>query len=435
MMNKKKICVLGMGYVGLPLSVALSNYYEVFGYDYNNERISQLQKGLDKNRIITRGDLLSQSINFTSKEDCIQNSNIVIVTVPTPVNSDNTPDVSYLEKASRTIGQQFSYIKKRSFRPIVLFESTTFPGCTEEICVPIIEEFSSLKCGEGFDIGYSPERTNFGDNDHNLESIVKVIAAQNKSVVNEIAEVYSKIIKAGVYIAPSIKIAEAAKVIENIQRDINISLMNELLIIFDRLNIDTNQVLKVAETKWNFVPFKPGLVGGHCIPVDPYYLTYIAEKKGYKSKIILSSRQINDQMYEFIVKKVEQLSENRLNFSGNKSDINILVLGLSFKKNVTDTRNSQVIKLIRGLTDVGYKVEVEDPLVNDNEIHSYQLNIRNKDKGNYDIVILAVDHDIFINQGYESIKNLISDSGILIDLNSVFYDYDHKNESILYWSP
>ena len=435
MNNYKKICVVGMGYVGLPLSVALSKYYDVFGFDYNSERISELLSGKDKNQIIKREDLLSESLSFTTDETCISSSDIIIVTVPTPVNIDNSPDVSFLKDASKMIGTQLSNNIKKSYKPIILYESTTFPGCTEDICVPIIEEFSTQKCGEGFDIGYSPERTNFGDNNHNLESIVKVVSAQKESVAREISEIYSKIIKAGIYIAPSIKVAEAAKVIENIQRDLNISLMNELAIIFDRLNINTSEVIKTASTKWNFIPYKPGLVGGHCIPVDPYYLTHIAEKNGYVSEVILSGRKINDQMHKFVVKKIEEFIG--YHFKGKKSSnqIDILILGLSFKKNVSDTRNSKVIELIKQLINNQYNVEVDDPLVEEKEIISLKFNSKNSMKNDYDILILAVDHDEFITKGYTEIESLIKDGGIFLDLNSVFYDYDHKKESILYWSP
>ena len=435
MNNDKKICVVGMGYVGLPLSVALSKYYDVFGFDYNSERISELLSGKDKNQIIKREDLLSESLSFTTDETCISSSDIIIVTVPTPVNIDNSPDVSFLKDASKMIGTQLSNNIKKSYKPIILYESTTFPGCTEDICVPIIEEFSTQKCGEGFDIGYSPERTNFGDNNHNLESIVKVVSAQKESVAREITEIYSKIIKAGIYIAPSIKVAEAAKVIENIQRDLNISLMNELAIIFDRLNINTSEVIKTASTKWNFIPYKPGLVGGHCIPVDPYYLTHIAEKNGYVSEVILSGRKINDQMHKFVVKKIEEFIG--YHFKGKKSSnqIDILILGLSFKKNVSDTRNSKVIELIKQLINNQYNVEVDDPLVEEKEIISLKFNSKNSMKNDYDILILAVDHDEFITKGYTEIESLIKDGGIFLDLNSVFYDYDHKKESILYWSP
>ena len=435
MNNYKKICVVGMGYVGLPLSVALSKYYDVFGFDYNSERISELLSGKDKNQIIKREDLLSESLSFTTDETCISSSDIIIVTVPTPVNIDNSPDVSFLKDASKMIGTQLSNNIKKSYKPIILYESTTFPGCTEDICVPIIEEFSTQKCGEGFDIGYSPERTNFGDNNHNLESIVKVVSAQKESVAREISEIYSKIIKAGIYIAPSIKVAEAAKVIENIQRDLNISLMNELAIIFDRLNINTSEVIKTASTKWNFIPYKPGLVGGHCIPVDPYYLTHIAEKNGYVSEVILSGRKINAQMHKFVVKKIEEFIG--YHFKGKKSSnqIDILILGLSFKKNVSDTRNSKVIELIKQLINNQYNVEVDDPLVEEKEIISLKFNSKNSMKNDYDILILAVDHDEFITKGYTEIESLIKDGGIFLDLNSVFYDYDHKKESILYWSP
>ena len=435
MNNYKKICVVGMGYVGLPLSVALSKYYDVFGFDYNSERISELLSGKDKNQIIKREDLLSESLSFTTDETCISSSDIIIVTVPTPVNIDNSPDVSFLKDASKMIGTQLSNNIKKSYKPIILYESTTFPGCTEDICIPIIEEFSTKKCGEGFDIGYSPERTNFGDNNHNLESIVKVVSAQKESVAREITEIYSKIIKAGIYIAPSIKVAEAAKVIENIQRDLNISLMNELAIIFDRLNINTSEVIKTASTKWNFIPYKPGLVGGHCIPVDPYYLTHIAEKNGYVSEVILSGRKINDQMHKFVVKKIEEFIG--YHFKGKKSSnqIDILILGLSFKKNVSDTRNSKVIELIKQLINNQYNVEVDDPLVEEKEIISLKFNSKNSMKNDYDILILAVDHDEFITKGYTEIESLIKDGGIFLDLNSVFYDYDHKKESILYWSP
>ena len=331
------ISIIGVGYVGLPLAIKLSKYFKVYGYDANNERIDQLKKGIDifKDQKISNKE--KKKIKFTNNINELENSNIFIVTVPTPVKKNKNPDLSHLISASKTVG---SVMKRNS---IVIYESTVYPGCTEEVCVPVLEKYSKLKANFDFFYGYSPERINVGDKKHKIENIKKIVSSSNKYSMKKIFKVYNSIIRAGVYKAESIKVAEAAKVIENTQRDLNIALINELSIIFSKLGINTNEVLNAALTKWNFVKYEPGLVGGHCVGVDPYYLTYKSKKIGYNPKVILSGRKTNDQMSKHVFDLVNKYAKkNHI----DKKRYKVLVLGYSFKENCSDIRNSKIEDLV-----------------------------------------------------------------------------------------
>ena len=414
-MDKKnvKLSVVGLGYVGLPLAVAFSEKFKVVGYDIEQKRIEELKNGYDKTLEVEQGRLkraLDNKIEFTHKLEDIKDCNIYIVTVPTPIDDHNNPDLTPLVKASETVG---SVLKNGD---TVIYESTVYPGCTEEVCVPILERVSGLKyiseetCKDnsnldlklknGFYCGYSPERINPGDKNHRVENIKKVISGSTKEAAEKINELYSSIIAAGTHMAASIKVAEAAKVIENSQRDINIAFVNELALIFDKLNIDTLDVLKAAGTKWNFLPFKPGLVGGHCISVDPYYLAYKAKEVGYHPEIILSGRRLNDNMGIFVANKVIKLMIKK----GHKiKGSRVLILGVTFKENCPDIRNSRIIDIVRELDEFGINVDVYDQWADKDEVKRvYNIDlIQNTefDIKSYDAVICAVAHDGFKELG------------------------------------
>ena len=337
---QKNICIVGLGYVGLPLAVALSKKFNLIGFDNSHKRISELKKGYDGTNEISSSELDSCRILFTNDEDDISRAEIYIITVPTPVDSKKLPDTSMLESASESVSRHLSK------GDIVIYESTVFPGATEEICVPILETHSGLTFNKEFSVGYSPERINPGDKKHSINNITKIISASNDKTLNVINSIYSSIIDAGTYCVDSIKVAEAAKVIENTQRDVNIALINEFTKIFNLLDIDTEEVLKAAETKWNFISFRPGLVGGHCIGVDPYYLTYKAQQLGYQPEMILAGRQLNDEMSEYIFNKVfDHMQESKINIKGSE----VLILGYSFKENCSDVRNTKVKDFISPL--------------------------------------------------------------------------------------
>lgn len=388
-LDKLKIAVIGLGYVGLPLAVAFGRKYQVLGYDLNKKRISELRKGLDKTNEV---DDFSKSkyLEFSYDENELSSCNCYIITVPTPVNNDNEPDISMLLSATSQVAK---YLTEGN---IVIYESTVYPGCTEDDCVPLLERISNLKFNEAFWCGYSPERINPGDKNNRLENIIKVTSGSDLSSARFINELYSSIIPAGTFQAESIKVAEAAKVIENTQRDINIALMNELSIIFDKLEIDTESVLKAAETKWNFMKFRPGLVGGHCIGVDPYYLASKAQKVGYKPELILAGRNLNEKMSEHIINKLTTtLNEKMMEIK----DAKILILGFSFKENCPDFRNTKVLDIYNGLTACGGNVVVYDPVVDnvklENDLHIKMIGYF--DINDYDVIIIAVAHDIFKN--------------------------------------
>ena len=419
MKEKKVISIIGLGYVGLPLAVAFAKKYKVIGFDINKKRIEELKKGYDRTREVSEKELKSVNIKYTSDINDLKEANIHIITVPTPIDKHKNPDLRPLIEATKSVA---SILKKGD---IVIYESTVFPGCTEEVCVPILEQVSGLVFNKDFFVGYSPERINPGDKKHTLTKIVKVTSGSTKEIAKKIDKLYASIIEAGTYLAPSIKVAEAAKVIENAQRDINIAFVNELALIFDRLNIDTLEVLKAAGTKWNFIPFKPGLVGGHCIGVDPYYLAYKAKEVGYHPEVILAGRRINDYMGIFVANKVIKLMIKKSHVI-NKSKV--LVLGITFKENCPDVRNSKVVDVINELKEFGCKVDVYDPVADKEEVKKeYNIDLLDKvDFKNYDAIILAVAHDEFkklepqIKKAKEENKSLVVyDVKGLLDKNLV----------------
>lgn len=393
----EKIGVIGLGYVGLPLAVEFGKIMEVVGFDINQLRIDELKNEADRTLEVEADELKSaKHLQFSGDLHDLKLANYFIVTVPTPVDEYHVPDLRPLQSASKTVG---SVLKKGD---IVIYESTVFPGCTEEVCVPILEKTSGLKFNRDFFAGYSPERINPGDKQHRLPNIKKVTSGSTPEVAEKVDQLYKKIIKAGTHKASSMKVAEAAKVIENSQRDLNIAFVNELALIFQRVGIDTHEVLEAAATKWNFLPFKPGLVGGHCIGVDPYYLTYKAESLGYHPEVILSGRKINDNMPIYIANEVIKLmAKNKLPIHGGK----VLVLGLTFKENCPDIRNSKVVDVIRELSSFGTEVDVFDPHVDAEEVkHEYGLDIIKTIDKKYHAVVLAVGHREFSSLSWTELK-------------------------------
>ncbi len=411
-----KIAVIGLGYVGLPLAHAFSEKYEVVGFDIAQWRIDELRSGIDRTLELSEAQVneaIANKMQFTNKLEEIADCNIYIVTVPTPIDKHKKPDLTPLLKASESIG---SVLKKDD---IVIYESTVYPGATEEDCVPILEKVSGLKFNEDFYCGYSPERINPGDKEHTVTKILKVTAGSTPEIGKKVDELYASIIIAGTHLAPNIKVAEAAKVIENSQRDINIAFVNELSMIFNRLDIDTNAVLEAAGTKWNFLPFKPGLVGGHCIGVDPYYLTHKAQEVGYNPEIILAGRRLNDNMGIYVANQVIKLMIKKgQKIEGSK----VLVLGITFKENCPDIRNSRVIDVIRELQDFGCNVEVSDYWADKEEVQrEYKLNlVENANTDNYDAVVLAVAHD-----EYKEIE-LNNKEQIVFDIKSMLKNSDGR---------
>jgi UDP-N-acetyl-D-galactosamine dehydrogenase len=400
-----KIAIIGLGYVGLPLAVAFGEKYQVIGFDINIERITNLKKGMDATLQCTFQEIANASkLVFTHDLSQIKDASIFIVTVPTPVTKEKQPDLNLLLTASKMVG---GVIKKGD---IIIYESTVYPGCTEEDCVPVLEEVSGLKYNQDFYCGYSPERINPGDKVHTLTKIIKVTSGSTLEVANMVDNLYASIITAGTHKASSIKIAEASKSIENAQRDINISFVNELALIFDKMDIDTNEVLTAAATKWNFLPFKPGLVGGHCIGVDPYYLAHKATSLGYHPKVILSGRHVNDQMSSFVTEKViKLLIKNNFKVQGAK----VLLLGVTFKENCPDIRNSQAFEIYTALKNNGVAVVAFDPFANAKEVFdNHQINLVTSLE-TYDAIVLTVAHDFFKSLNYTSLKS---------SANSVIYD-------------
>ena len=409
-----KLVVIGLGYVGLPLAVEFGKKRNVIGFDIDEKRISDLKENKDFNLEVSQKDLKSAKyLSLTNKSSKISNSNCYIVTVPTPINNNKEPDLNPLKRATETIGQILKY------NDIVIYESTVYPGVTEEICVPILEKTSGLKFNKEFYCGYSPERVNPGDKEHRINTIKKVTSGSTPYIANVIDNLYNDIITVGTHKAESIKIAEAAKIIENTQRDLNIALINELAIIFNKLKIDTTKVLDAAGSKWNFLPFKPGLVGGHCIGVDPYYLTHKARMIGYTPEIILSGRKINDQMPDYISKKTIELLKNK---GFNVKNSNILVLGLSFKENCPDLRNSKTLDLIYNLQEFGCKVTAHDPVVNVNETKK-NFNFFTSDWESIqkvDAIILAVPHLQYFEMTMDKILQKLKPNRIVFDIKSFF---------------
>jgi len=412
-----KIAIIGLGYVGLPLAHAFSAKFKVVGFDIDQSRIDELRNGYDRTLELSEEQVkeaISNGMEFTNQLEDIKDCNIYIITVPTPIDKHKNPDLTPLIKASESIG---SILKKGD---IVIYESTVFPGCTEEVCVPILEQKSGLKFNEDFYCGYSPERINPGDKEHTVTKILKVTSGSTPEIAKFIDNLYKSVITAGTHLAPSIKVAEAAKVIENAQRDINIAFINELALIFDKLNIDTLDVLKAAGTKWNFLPFKPGLVGGHCIGVDPYYLAYKAKEVGYHPEIILAGRRTNDNMGIFVANKVVKLMIKKSHII-NKSKV--LVLGITFKENCPDIRNSRVIDVINELKEFGCDVDVYDPWADKDEVKKeYNIDlIQDIDPKRYDAIILAVAHNEFKDIEQE-IKKAKESNNLLVvyDIKGIF---------------
>jgi UDP-N-acetyl-D-glucosamine/UDP-N-acetyl-D-galactosamine dehydrogenase len=419
------IAVLGLGYVGLPLAVALAKAHElVLGFDINESRVAALRQGFDHTGEINNVTLKNLHLTYSTHKPDLASANFFIVTVPTPIDEHKNPDLTPLRKASETIAP---YLKKRD---IVVYESTVYPGVTEDFCGPILETGSGLKCGVDFTLGYSPERINPGDKLHTVEKITKVVAGQDAATLERVALVYEAAIAAGVHRAPSIRVAEAAKVIENTQRDVNIALMNELALIFDRMNLRTQDVLEAARTKWNFLPFSPGLVGGHCIGVDPYYLTQKAQQLGYHPEVILAGRRLNDGMGQFIAQKtIKLMIAAGLPIKGAR----VGVLGLTFKENVPDLRNSRVPDIIRELEDFGIEVIVHDPIAPASEaMHEYKIELQNFEKLiDLDAIILAVAHQAY--QKPEEVMAKLKSSAVLIDVKSI-YKPGVVGSSQIYWS-
>jgi len=411
------IAIIGLGYVGLPLGVAFSERYKVIGYDINKERIEELKRGYDRTLEVSEEELkaaINKGMKFASDINDIKDANIYIITVPTPIDSHKNPDLTPLKKASESIGR---ILKKGD---IVIYESTVYPGCTEEVCVPILERESQLKFNKDFFVGYSPERINPGDKKHTVKNILKVTSGSTPEIAKKIDKLYASVIEAGTHLAPSIKVAEAAKVIENAQRDINIAFVNELALIFDKLNIDTHEVLEAAGTKWNFLKFTPGLVGGHCIGVDPYYLTYKAKEIGYHPEIILAGRRLNDNMGMFVANKLIKLMIKKGHtIKGSR----VLVLGITFKEHTPDIRNSRVIDVVNELREFGVKVDVYDPWADKEEVkreYGFEL-IDGVDVNKYDGVVLAVAHREF-KELEEPIRQARENSNLVVYDIKGFFD-------------
>ena len=422
-MKDPKICVVGLGYVGLPLAVEFAKYYTVAGFDVNKEKIEELKKGMDRTNEVSKKSLLKADLILTADPQDIKESDFIIVAVPTPIDDSKKPDLKYVKGASKFVGQN---LRKDA---IVVYESTVYPGVTEEICLPILEKESGLKCGTDFKIGYSPERINPGDKEHTVDKIIKIVSGMDEESSEIIAKVYSKAIKAGVFKAKNIKTAEAAKVIENIQRDLNIALVNELSLIFNRMDIDTRDVLEAAGTKWNFHKYTPGLVGGHCIGVDPYYLTFKAAELGYDPKVILAGRSVNEYMAKHVVETIVI----ELKKAGKKAkDSKVLIMGLTFKENVPDTRNSKVTDIIKYLKENKIEVIAYDPLVDDIE-KSFEIPSTNFESMNkVDCVIVFSPHKVFESITLDNLKQKINSNPILFDIKGFYNKEEATKKGFVY---
>ncbi len=428
--REEKISLVGLGYVGMPIAVAFANQVDVIGFDLNEAKIEMYKNGSDPTKEVGDEVIKNTTVEFTDNETKLKEAKFHIVAVPTPVNADHTPDLRPIEAASRIVGRN---LVKGS---IVVYESTVYPGVTEEVCVPILEKESGLKCGEDFKVGYSPERINPGDKVHRLETIIKIVSGMDEETLEEVANIYKLVAKAGVYKAQSIKVAEAAKVIENSQRDINIAFMNELSIIFNKMNIDTKSVLEAAGTKWNFMKFSPGLVGGHCIGVDPYYLTYRAEQMGYHSQIILSGRRINDDMGKYVV---ENIIKNLIKADVSIKHAKVVILGFTFKENCPDTRNTRIIDIVDELSEYGITPVIVDPVADSDEAYrEYGIKFENIDDiKNADAVVLAVAHDEFKDISMDDMnkfyKNDENSKKVLVDIKGILNRSEYENAGYNYW--
>src|SRR5699024_1365764 len=405
---------VGLGYVGLPVAVSFGMYHEVIGFDISEQRIKELKEGYDRTNEVNDNDLSETNIVFTADKNELKKADFIIVAVPTPINKHNQPDLTPLLKASETVG---SVMNKGT---IVVYESTVYPGATEEDCVPILEKFSGFKSGEDFFVGYSPERINPGDKVHTFETITKVVSGQTPEVLDIVADVYSSVVKAGIHKATTIKVAEAAKVIENTQRDVNIALMNELAVIFDKMNVSTKDVLEAAGTKWNFLKFSPGLVGGHCIGVDPYYLTHKAQELGHHPEVILAGRRINDGMAKHIASSIiKKMLKKGLDVVGS----NINVLGLTFKENTPDLRNTKITDVIKELKDFGLNVIVNDVEADASDAKKfYDIDLKDiNDLNTEDVLVFAVPHEDYLTNK-EKYLELVSDDGLIFDIKGIIKD-------------
>lgn len=424
LINKEaKLSVVGLGYVGLPIALEFARKMKVIGFDIKPSRVELMKKGIDPSNELEASDFDGCDIEFTSNPADLREATFHVVAVPTPINNHNLPDLNPLLSASRTVGEA---LKKGDY---VVFESTVYPGCTEEDCVPILEEESGLKFNKDFKVGYSPERINPGDKEHTLTKILKIVSGSDAEALEVISDVYGSIIQAGIHKASSIKVAEAAKIIENTQRDVNIALMNELSLIFNRLNINTYEVLEAAGTKWNFLRFFPGLVGGHCIGVDPYYLTYKANELGYHSKIITGGRVINDAMGPYVAKQVvKKLISKGHKINGSK----VLIMGATFKENVSDIRNSKVADVYNELRSFSVDVDVADPHASSEELmEEYGYGLVDEIRENYHAVILAVNHDEYMKLDESYFKSITLDDALFVDVKGVFKE---RIKNLDYWS-
>lgn len=428
--REEKISLVGLGYVGMPIAVAFAKMADVIGFDISKEKVELYKRGIDPTKEVGDDVIKETTVEFTADENKLKEAKFHIVAVPTPVNADHTPDLKPVESASKTVGRNLT---KGS---IVVFESTVYPGVTEDICIPILEKESGMKCGEDFKVGYSPERINPGDKVHRLETIVKVVSGMDEESLDIIAKVYELVVDAGVHRAESIKVAEAAKVIENSQRDINIAFMNELSIIFNKMGIDTKAVLKAAGTKWNFLNFHPGLVGGHCIGVDPYYLTYKAEQLGYHSQIILSGRRINDDMGKYVV---ENLIKNLIKADVPVKDAKVAILGFTFKENCPDTRNTRVIDIVNELKEYGINPMIADPEADAEEAkHEYGIVFDSvEDIKEMDAIVVAVGHDQFLKFTQLDFNNMFkegqNENKVLLDIKGILDRKECEVAGYRYW--
>ena len=428
----KNISIIGLGYVGMPIAVSFAKKeYNVIGYDINKEKIELYNKGIDPTFEVGDEAIKNTTVQFTSNEEDLKNADFHIIAVPTPINQDKTPNLTPLKGASETVGK---HLNKGAY---VVYESTVYPGLTEDYCIPILEKFSGLKCGEDFKVGYSPERINPGDKVNRLESIVKIVSGSDEEALEEIAKVYELIIDAGVHRASSIKVAEAAKVVENSQRDINIAFMNELALVFDKMDIDTKEVVSAMNTKWNALGFTPGLVGGHCIGVDPYYFIYEAEKLGYHSQIVLSGRKINDGMADFVAESVIKLL---IKTNKKVKESKIAILGLTFKENTPDTRNSKIFDMIKKLKEYNIEPILVDPVADKTELKEfYKVEVKNLDSlKNLDCIILAVPHDEFKNIDLNTFDKMYNqelpvEERIFVDIKGLHPLEDLKSSRYTYW--
>lgn len=421
--KEKKIAIVGLGYVGLPLAMGFADKLSVIGYDINEDRLAKLREGIDPNGELESSQWKGKDIEFTSSVDKLKEASFYVIAVPTPIDQHNEPDLTPLLLATRTVA---SVLKKGDY---VIYESTVYPGCTEEDCVPLLEEISRLKCKQDFKIGYSPERINPGDKVHTLQNTVKIVSGCDDEALSEIKQVYGLIIEAGLHQASSIRVAEAAKIIENTQRDVNIALMNELSIIFDRMGINTFDVLEAAGTKWNFLHFYPGLVGGHCIGVDPYYLVHKAKELQYHPKMINSGRFVNDSMGRYIAKKIVK---KVLGLGKNILHARVLVMGITFKENVSDIRNSKVVDMIREFIDFGAVVDVVDPYASPLAVEQeYGIELKKQPGKNYDAVVVAVAHKDYVLLDENYFISLSNEKAVLGDIKGL---YRHKIKNMVYWS-